>query len=52
MGHIQEELGAGEELEDEALKWSEKLKKLRLAKNIENKMEKEIRKFSMIQPGC
>ena len=51
MRAIQEELGAGEELEDEALKWSEKLKKLRLAKNIEDKMEKEIRKFSMMQPG-
>lgn len=37
MRAIQEELGAGEELEDEALKWSEKLKKLRLAKNIEGK---------------
>ena len=51
MRAIQDELGVDEEVEDEALKWKEQLDKLKLSKKIHEKVEKEISKFSKMQPG-
>lgn len=51
MRAIQEELGMGEEIEDEAADWMEKLKKLKLEKKTQEKVEKEIKRFSKMQPA-
>ena len=51
MRAIQEELGIGEEMEDEAADWMERLKKLKLEKKTQEKVEKEIRRFSKMQPS-
>ncbi len=51
MRAIQDELGIDEEIEDEALKWKEQLEKLKLPAKINDKVEKEISKFSKMQPG-
>lgn len=51
MRAIQEELGMGEEMEDEAADWMERLKKLKLEKKTQEKIEKEIKRFSKMQPS-
>lgn len=51
MRAIQDELGVGEEIEDEAIKWKEQLDKLKVPKKVHEKVEKEIQKFSKMQPG-
>lgn len=51
MRAIQEELGISEEMEDEAADWMEKLKKLKLDKKTHEKVEKEIKRFSRMQPA-
>ncbi len=51
MRAIQEELGMTEEMEDEVAGWKEKLKKLKLEKKTNEKIEKEINRFSKMQPS-
>ncbi len=51
MRAIQEELGMTEEMEDEVAGWKEKLKKLKLEKKTHEKVEKEINRFSKMQPS-
>ena len=51
MRAIQEELGMTEEMEDEVADWKEKLKKLKLEKKTHEKVEKEINRFSKMQPA-
>ena len=51
MRAIQEELGMTEEMEDEVADWKEKLKKLKLEKKTHEKIEKEINRFSKMQPS-
>jgi len=48
---IREELGDDENVEDEAADWLKKLKKLKLDKKISDKVEKEIKRLSRMQPG-
>ena len=48
---IREELGDDENTEDEAKDWLTKLKKLKLDKKISEKVEKEIKRLSKMQPG-
>ena len=48
---IREELGDDENTEDEAEDWLKKLKKLKLEKKIHDKVEKEIKRFTKMQPG-
>jgi ATP-dependent Lon protease len=50
MRAIQEELGQDEAIEDEIATWLSKLKKLKLAPKISEKVEKEIKRLSKIQP--
>ncbi len=51
MRVIQQELGEDEDTRSEADKLMERLKKLRLKKNIHEKMEKEIKKLSRMNPS-
>ena len=51
MRAIQEELGMTEEMEDEVAGWKDKLKKLKLEKKTHEKIEKEINRFSKMQPS-
>ena len=51
MRAIQEELGMTEEMEDEVADWKEKMKKLKLEKKTHEKIEKEINRFSKMQPS-
>ncbi|MBP3385027.1 MAG: endopeptidase La, partial [Firmicutes bacterium] len=51
MRAIQDELGIGEEMENEAADWQERLKKLKLDKKTHEKVEKEIKRFSKMQPS-
>lgn len=51
MRAIQEELGLTEEMENEVSDWKEKLKKLKLEKKTHEKIEKEINRFSKMQPS-
>ncbi|MDR3305113.1 MAG: endopeptidase La [Clostridiales Family XIII bacterium] len=48
---IQEELGSDESVENEVGTWLRKLKKLKLEKKIHDKIEKEIKRLSKMQPG-
>ena len=50
MKAIQSELGYGEDAADEAQEWLRQLKELKLDKKIEEKVEKEINKFSKMMP--
>ncbi|MEG2757185.1 MAG: endopeptidase La [Anaerovoracaceae bacterium] len=49
MRAIQEELGVDEDLENEAENWTLQLKKLKLSKKTNEKIEKEIKRFSKMQ---
>ncbi|MDD2216976.1 MAG: endopeptidase La [Eubacteriales bacterium] len=51
MRAIQEELGFDEDSEDEIATWREKIKTLGMPEKIEKKVEKEINKFSRLQPS-
>lgn len=51
MRAIQEELGQDEAIEDEIETWLNQLKKLKLAPKIHEKVEKEIKRLSKIQPS-
>lgn len=51
MKAIQEELGFDEDTEDEITTWREKLKTLGMPEKTEKKVEKEINKFSRLQPA-
>lgn len=51
MRAIQEELGFDEDTEDEITRWREKLKKLSMPEKTEKKVEKEINRFSKLQPS-
>jgi len=51
MRAIQEELGQDEAIEDEIATWMSQLKKLKLAPKISEKVEKEIKRLSKIQPS-
>lgn len=51
MRAIQEELGQDEAIEDEIENWMDQLKKLKLAPKINEKVEKEIKRLSKIQPS-
>lgn len=51
MRAIQEELGQDEAIEDEIETWLSQLKKLKLAPKIHEKVEKEIKRLSKIQPS-
>jgi ATP-dependent Lon protease len=51
MRAIQEELGQDEAIEDEIEGWLSQLKKLKLAPKINEKVEKEIKRLSKIQPS-
>ena len=51
MRAIQEELGQDEAIEDEIENWMNQLKKLKLAPKINEKVEKEIKRLSKIQPS-
>ena len=48
---IQEELGDGESIDSEADEWRTKLKALHLSQAVEDKIEKEIDKFSKMPPN-
>jgi ATP-dependent Lon protease len=48
---IQEELGEDELIEDEIKNWLDELKKLDLSEKINNKIEKEIKRLSKLQPS-
>ena len=51
MRAIQEELGQDEAIEDEIETWLKQLKKLKLAPKTNEKVEKEIKRLSKIQPS-
>ncbi len=51
MRAIQEELGGGEGIEDEVEDFLKKLDELEIAEKIKEKIEKEIRRFSKMQPS-
>lgn len=51
MRAIQEELGITEEMEDEVEDWLKKLNELELEKKTHDKVEKEIKRFSKMQPA-
>jgi len=51
MRAIQEELGQDEAIEDEIEAWLDQLKKLKLAPKVHEKVEKEIKRLSKIQPS-
>lgn len=51
MRAIQEELGQDEAIEDEIATWMSQLKKLKLSPKITEKVEKEIKRLSRIQPS-
>ncbi|MCB6994336.1 endopeptidase La [bacterium 210820-DFI.6.37] len=51
MRAIQEELGISEDVEDEVEEWNAQLKKLKLDKKTHEKVEKEINRFSKMQPA-
>ncbi len=51
MRAIQEELGQDEAIEDEIENWLAQLKKLKLAPKVNEKVEKEIKRLSKIQPS-
>lgn len=51
MRAIQEELGINEDVEDEIQDWMKQLEKLKLDKKIRDKVEKEIKRFSRMQPS-
>ena len=51
MKIIQEELGMDEDLDEEIDKWKAKLKKLKLSKQTEKKIQKEIKRFGLTQPS-
>ena len=51
MRAIQEELGQDEAIEDEIDTWLRQLKKLKLAPKVHEKVEKEIKRLSKIQPS-
>lgn len=51
MRAIQEELGISEDVEDEVADWNAQLKKLKLDKKTHEKVEKEISRFSKMQPA-
>lgn len=51
MRAIQEELGVSEELEDEVDNWMQQLDKLKLEKKTAEKIGKEIKRFSKMQPS-
>lgn len=51
MRAIQEELGYDEAIEDEIGTWMEQLKKLKLSSKVNEKVEKEIKRLSKIQPS-
>jgi len=51
MRAIQEELGEDELIEDEIKDWLDSLKELNLPEKLHNKIEKEIRRLSKIQPS-
>lgn len=48
---IQEELGQDETIEDEIQKWLKQLKKLKLSPKLNEKVKKEIKRLSKIQPS-
>ncbi len=48
---IQEELGQDEAIEDEIETWMNQLKKLKLSSKVNEKIEKEIKRLSKIQPS-
>ncbi len=51
MRAIQEELGVSEDVEDEVAGFTEQLKKLELEEKTKEKVEKEISRFSKMQPS-
>lgn len=51
MKAIQEELGVSEDVDDEIDAWRKKIKKLKLHGKIADKLEKEINRFSKMQPS-
>lgn len=51
MRAIQEELGYDEAIEDEIGTWMNQLKKLKLSPKVNEKVEKEIKRLSKIQPS-
>lgn len=51
MRAIQEELGQDEAIEDEIETWLNQLKKLKLTPRVNEKVEKEIKRLSKIQPS-
>ncbi len=51
MRVIQEELGQDEAIEDEIENWLDQLKKLKLSPKVNEKVEKEIKRLSKIQPA-
>ena len=51
MRAIQEELGYDEAIEDEIGTWMSQLKKLKLSPKVNEKVEKEIKRLSKIQPS-
>ncbi len=51
MRAIQEELGQDEAIEDEIENWMSQLKKLKLSPKVAEKVEKEIKRLSKIQPS-
>ena len=51
MRAIQEELGQDEAIEDEIETWMNQLKKLKLSPKVNEKVEKEIKRLSKIQPS-
>ena len=51
MRAIQEELGQDEAIEDEIEGWMQQLKKFKLSKKVNEKIEKEIKRLSKIQPS-
>lgn len=51
MRAIQEELGQDEAIEDEIENWMDQLKKLKLTPKVNEKVEKEIKRLSKIQPS-
>ncbi len=51
MRAIQDELGVGEDIEDEVADFTEQLEKLGLEEKTHDKVEKEIKRFSKMQPS-
>lgn len=51
MKAIQEELGVTEDLDDEIEKWHKQMKKLKMPAKTSEKVEKEIKRLSKMQPG-